>query len=65
LNLAAEYGWLPAAACCVILLIAWLTFMLTGSIAIPKAFIWLRFHLNSLPQWMRLFRTREVTDRLA
>ena len=41
-----EAGWLPAAACCVILLIASLTFVLMTSMAIPKAYRWLRLQLD-------------------
>lgn len=53
-----EHGWLPAAACCVIALIALLTFMLTTSVAIPKAYTWLRLQLDRLGRLMGSFRAR-------
>jgi len=41
-----DAGWLPAAACCVILAVALLAFMLTTSAAIPKALGLLRLLLD-------------------
>jgi len=53
-----EPGWLTAAGCCVVLLVAWLTFALTTSSAIPKALIWVRRQLHSVRGFMGLFLAR-------
>jgi len=53
-----ESGWLTAAGCCVVLLLAWLTFALTTSSVIPKALTWVRRQLYSVRGFMGLFLAR-------
>ena len=53
-----EPGWLAAAGCCVVLLVAWLTYALTTSSAIPKALTWVRRQLHSVRGFMGLFLAR-------
>lgn len=53
-----EHGWATAAACCVVLLVAWLTYALTISSAIPKASTWVRRQFHSARGFMGLFLTR-------
>lgn len=52
-----EHGWLTAAACCVVLLLAWLTYALTISSAI-KALTWVRRQLHSVHGFMGLCLAR-------
>lgn len=53
-----EPGWLTAAGCCVVLLVAWLTYALTTSSAIPKALTWVRCQLYSVRGFVGLFLAR-------
>ena len=47
-----------ALACCVVLLVAWLTFVLTASNAMPKALRWVRRRLHVVRRFMGLFLAR-------
>ena len=53
-----EPGWLAAAGCCVVLLVAWLTFALTTSSAIAKAVTGVRHWLHSVRGFMGSFLAR-------
>jgi hypothetical protein len=67
-----EPGWLPAAACCMVLLLAWLTFALTTSFAVAKGLTWARRQLRLLrtlmgslivPGTSRRVSARSTTNR--
>ncbi len=58
-----EAGWLPAAACCIVALLAWLTFAFTTSVGIAKTLTWLRLRLRSFRRRSGLLLARgEETD---
>ena len=47
---------MAAIACCVVLLVAWLSFALTTSNATPKALTWVRHWLHSVRRCLRELR---------
>ena len=53
-----EPGWLTAAGCCVVLLVAWLTYALTTSSAIAQAMTGVRRRLHSVRGFMGSFLAR-------
>src|SRR5712691_1037450 len=53
-----EPGWLAASACCVVLLLAWLTYALTTSSAIAQAVTGVRRRLHSVRRVMGSFLAR-------
>lgn len=57
-----EAGWLPAAACCIAALLAWVTFALTSSVGIAKAVTWLRLRLCSFRRRYGLLLRREEKE---
>ncbi len=48
---------MAAIACCVVLLVAWLAFVLTTFSAIPKALIWVRQRLHVIARvWKKTLK---------
>lgn len=53
-----EAGWLPALACCVILVFALLTFLAASSMALPKVLHWMRVRLDRVQEFAGSFFAR-------